>query len=115
MPSTTRYKRGDIVLVSFPFTNLTSSKRRPALVVSPDTFNDALQDFVLVALTSRLTGQDPILIDPSDCTDGDLPKRSAVKPAKLFTIHASLVVKRASAPRATKFDDVLAHLRRFFS
>ena len=115
MPSTTRYKRGDIVLVSFPFTDLTSSKRRPALVVSPDRFNDALQDLVLVALTSRLTGQDPILIDPSDCTDGDLPKRSAVKPAKLFTIHASLVVKRVCTLAPSKLDDVLAHLRHFFS
>ncbi len=54
MPSTTRFRRGDIVLVSFPFTDLTSTKRRPALGVSRDSFNDALQDVVLFALTTRL-------------------------------------------------------------
>lgn len=39
MPSTTTYRQGEVVLVSFPFTDLTSTKRRPAVVVSPDTFN----------------------------------------------------------------------------
>lgn len=53
MPSTTRYKRGDIVLVSFPFTDLSSSKTRPALVVSPDSFNQTMQDLVLAAITSQ--------------------------------------------------------------
>jgi hypothetical protein len=79
MPSTTRYRRGDIVLVSFPFTDLSSSKRRPALVISPDRFNDRLQDLVLVALTSRLTDPELMVIDPPECIDGILPKRSAIK------------------------------------
>ena len=63
MPSTTRYKRGDIVLVSFPFTDLSSSKRRPALVVSPDSFNEAMQDLVLAAITSRVAEDDALTID----------------------------------------------------
>jgi len=57
MPSTTRYRRGDIVLVSFPFTDLSSSKRRPALVVSPDAFNQTMQDLVLAAITSQGAGR----------------------------------------------------------
>ena len=74
MPSTTRYSRGDIVLVSFPFTDLSSSKRRPALVVSPNSHNEQLQDVVLVAVTSKITGNDEIVVDPGDCLDGIFAK-----------------------------------------
>ena len=87
MPSTTRYRRGDVVLVSFPFIDLRSSKRRPALVVSPDSFNEAMQDIVLVAITSHLTGGGQVTISEDDCVGGALPKVSAVKSTKLFTIH----------------------------
>ena len=55
MPSTMAYRQGDIVLVSFPFTDLSSSKRRPALVLSPDSFNAAGEDLVLAAVTSHIT------------------------------------------------------------
>ena len=92
MPSTTRYKRGDIVLVPFPFTDLSSSKRRPALIVSPDWFNSSNQDLVLVAITSQI-GDDPrsVLLDEADFVGGRLPKRSMVKLAKVFTIHSALI------------------------
>ena len=90
MPSTTRYKRGDIVLVPFPFTDLSSSKRRPALVISPDIFNDQMQDLVVAAITSQLAAADhSITIEESDCVDGALPKTSVVKLAKVFTIHSA--------------------------
>ena len=114
MPPTTRYKRGDIVLVSFPFTDLSSSKRRPALVVSPDSFNQTMQDVVLAAITTQGAEDSPFTIDQDDCTDGTLPKRSIVKPAKLFTMP-TLVLKKVCALRIAKLDAVLAEMRQFFS
>ena len=115
MPSTTSYRRGDIVLVSFPFTDLTAAKRRPALVVSPDSFNEATSDLVLAAITSQISDDTPLTIVESDCIEGTLPKASALKPTKLFTIHSTLVLKKVCALRREKLDAVLDHLRRFFS
>jgi mRNA-degrading endonuclease toxin of MazEF toxin-antitoxin module len=115
MPSTTRYKRGDIVLVSFPFTDLSSSKRRPALVVSPDSFNQAMQDVVLAAITSQGAEEGALTIEPGDCIDGMLPKKSVIKPAKLFTMHTTLVLKKLCAVGPEKLSGVLTEIRQFFS
>jgi mRNA interferase MazF len=115
MRSTTRYRRGDVVLVPFPFTDLSSSKRRPAIVVSPDSFNERMQDLVLVAITSHIIDDTSIRIDEPDCVDGRLPRPSVVKPTKLFTIHSTLVVKRICALRREKLEAILGQIRRFFS
>ncbi len=115
MPPSTRYRRGDIVLVAFPFTDLSSSKRRPALVVSPDSFNEQLQDVVLVAITSNVAAGDHLRIESQDCVDGILPKPSVVKPAKMFTIHSSLIVKKICALHPEKTQQVLGEIRAFFT
>ena len=49
----TEYKRGDVVLVPFPFTDFSTLKQRPALVISSDAFNRSREDVILVALTSQ--------------------------------------------------------------
>lgn len=56
--------------------DLSSSKRRPALVISPDSFNDQLQDLVLAAITSQVSEESAVAIDQDDCVDGALSKRS---------------------------------------
>jgi len=116
MPSTMAYRQGDIVLVSFPFTDLSSSKRRPALILSPDFFNAAREDLVLAAVTSRIT-DDPNAVPlwRGDFAAGGLPKPSIVKATKLFTMHSSLIAKQIGSVRSEKMEEVLRSLRRFFS
>jgi len=66
------------VLVRFPFTDLSSDKRRPAVIVSPASFSSTYADVVVVALTSRDPG------DPSlallDWHAAGLPKPTWFKP-----------------------------------
>jgi len=46
------YDFGDVVLVPFPFTDQTTKKRRPAVVVSSAAYNQKRPDIVLMAVTS---------------------------------------------------------------
>ncbi|MBI4456699.1 MAG: type II toxin-antitoxin system PemK/MazF family toxin [Acidobacteria bacterium] len=113
---TTTSRQDDSVLVSFPFTDFTSSKKRPALVVSPDAFNSLQDDLVLAAITSQVTDDPNVIpLEIGDFIDGQLPKTSLVKTTKLFTIHSSLIVKRVCGLRKKKIDEILEIIRRFFS
>ena len=46
-------KRGEIVLISFPFTNLSTIKVRPALIVSSDSFNKTKGDAIFLFITTK--------------------------------------------------------------
>lgn len=45
--------QGDIVLIPIPFTDLSSRKRRPVIVISNDSYHTATTDMVVVAMTSN--------------------------------------------------------------
>ena len=54
MPPTTSYKRGDVVLVPFPFSDQTSVKQRPSLVISVDEFQGQAPDLLIMGVTSQV-------------------------------------------------------------
>ena len=89
-------QRGDVVLVPFPFTDLTRQKARPAVVVSSEQFNAASADVVLVAISSKLPATtndtDLILRHGSAGFQGTgLRVSSVIRTAKLVTLQQSLV------------------------
>jgi mRNA interferase MazF len=53
MPSTTIYKRGQVIVVNVPFSNHTGIKPRPALVISADAFHRDLPDLVVCPISSQ--------------------------------------------------------------
>ena len=117
MPSTTSYKRGDVVLVPFPFTDLSTTKRRPALVVSSDEFNATRDDVIVVAITSQLPAvllYDEHAISPGDLGLCGLPKPSIVKLSKIVTLHQQLVLKRIGALPPASLLALLHKIRQLF-
>ena len=48
------FRRGDVVLVPFPFTEQKASKKRPALVVSSERYNDSCPDLIVAQITGRV-------------------------------------------------------------
>jgi len=86
-------ERWDVVLVPFPFTDLSRAKKRPAVVLSARDYNDS-GDAIIGFLTSNLSGPervgDYILSEPS-AAGLPLPTRFRLK---LAMIDLSIVVKR---------------------
>jgi len=102
----TRCKQGDVILVPFPFTDLTTVKQRPALVLSADWSNTSRDDCVVAAMTSQIPSKlqpDEYWLSASDLVAGGLPKPSLVRLGKFFTISKSLLRKRlGTLPEATR-------------
>lgn len=93
MPNTTAYSFGDVVLVPFPFTDQTATKKRPAVVVSSDAYNKARPDLILMAVTGHLSGYPRIgEVVVSDWKEAGLLKASTVKPI-LTTVEKPLIIR----------------------
>lgn len=83
-------KRGDIVLVRFPFSDLSASKLRPAVVLA----SAGRGDFVLVQVTSNAYADErAVELTDSSFARGGLDRISYARPGKLFTANESLVAR----------------------
>ncbi len=101
------YKVGDIVLVRFPFTDFSRSKKRPVLVVRA---NNKYNDVICFQVTSNSQQSSLIEIKESDIISGKLPKTSYVKFEKCFTIDNGLIEKQI----ATIHDALLVDIKNHF-
>ena len=87
----------DVVLLSFPFTDLSATKVRPAVVVSPDNYNQTSQDVVVVLITTNTSrrGAFDLLLEKShpEFLQTGLRYDSAIRIDKVFTLNRRLIVK----------------------
>lgn len=97
--------KGDVVVLPFPFADLSANKRRPALVLATlSTHNDV----ILCMITSRMTRDGSAVgITSADFVSGGLPQDSNVRPNRLFTADAALIQKVAGRLSEDKFTAVI--------
>ena len=85
-----RFVKGDIVVVPFPFSDLTNSKKRPALVVAELDGDDR----ILCQITSKNSDLHSVQITQADCDDGGLNQTCNVRSSKIFTADKKIIIRR---------------------
>lgn len=94
MPSGIMPKQRDIVLIPIPFTDLTSQKKRPAVVISSNSYNNTHEDIVVVALTSNVEPRDfTIMVASENLEEGSLKVKSMIRVDKIYTLNKSIVIR----------------------
>lgn len=101
--------RGDIVLVPFPFADLSAAKKRPVLILTePDTYGD----FLAVAVTSRSHHVHAVEVTKDDLAGGGLPVTSWVRVDRLVTLNLGLCIKPLAQVREEYIGRVVAAICR---
>ena len=98
-----RFVKGDIVITPFPFSDLTSSVKRPALVLTSLTG----EDVILCQITS-VKRKDPyqISLNKKDFSQGALKVDCFIKPSILFTLRDSIILYKAGRLNNNKIKEV---------
>ena len=95
MKSGIQFNQGDILIVPFPFSNLSGIRQRPVLVLSKTNYLRECEDVVTCGITSNLKDSKySLLINNSNLIEGSIPIKSRIKVDKLFTLEQSIVIKK---------------------
>jgi mRNA interferase MazF len=105
------FVKGDIVIVPFPFSDLTEAKRRPALVLAV-LMGD---DLILCQITSQFVRDNSaIVLESSDFSSGSLRQLSNIRPNRLFTadrLVRSIAGRLKTEKLSAAIDQVIELLR----
>ena len=99
-----KFVKSDVVVVPFPFSDLTQAKRRPALVIAQLEGDDV----ILCQITSR-TVRDTysISLEDLDFETGNLRQSSNIRPNRIFTADSHIILYKVGTLKASKHSEVI--------
>jgi mRNA interferase MazF len=98
---------GKVVLVPFPFSDLSQSKLRPAVVLA----DVGREDWILCQVTSKPYGdQHAIVLKNESFSEGSLHVESFARPGKLFTAHSGLILKEVGLLKKETCQQIVASI-----
>jgi mRNA interferase MazF len=101
------FVKGDVVVVPFPFSDLTQAKRRPALIVA----SLEGKDLILCQITSQIiSDRDAISLQSSDFSEGGLNQNSNIRPNRLFTADRGIILYKAGQVKLEKLNETIAKI-----
>ncbi len=99
-----KFVKGDIVVLPFPFSDLSNSKRRPALVITELTGDDV----ILCQITSRnINDKYSIELNNSDFETGNLNQDSNIRPNRIFTADSHIILYKVGNLKTSKTAEVI--------
>ncbi len=99
-----KFVKGDVVVVPFPFSDLSKAKRRPALVL----VDLKSEDLILVQITSQHIFDDYALgLDNNDFLEGSLNKKSNIRPNRIFTADNKIILYKIGCINENKIAEVV--------
>ena len=102
-----RFIAGDVVVIPFPYSDLSAVKNRPALVIA--AANN--RDLILCQITSKANkDQHAIFLDSIDFSTGRLPIVSFIRPNKIFTADKSIIIKKAGSVKPAILKETLKRI-----
>ena len=107
-----RFIKGDVVVLPFPFSDLTANKKRPALVVA----NLSGDDIIVCLITSQNAKDNyAIPLSNNDLASGSLKQTSNIRPNRLFTADSNIVLYRIGTLEKKKLQEVTTKIVEIFS
>ncbi|MDD2631119.1 MAG: type II toxin-antitoxin system PemK/MazF family toxin [Bacteroidales bacterium] len=98
-----RFVKGDVAVVPFPFSDLSSSKKRPAIVLA----NLKGEDVILCQITSQFVKHNyAVPLDSSDFRYGTLHKSGNVRPNRIFTAEKSIIIRKIGTIKPEVFKKI---------
>ncbi|QUW01180.1 type II toxin-antitoxin system PemK/MazF family toxin [Chloracidobacterium sp. MS 40/45] len=96
---------GNVVLLPFPFSDLSGQKKRPALILAYS--GSEYRDWVCLQITSQSYNDKLALpLAENEFAHGTLHRQSYIRPGKIFTAHESLFTQVLGQLRPDKLDQV---------
>ncbi len=104
--------KGDVVVLPFPFSDLSASKKRPAIVVAALTGDD----LICCQITSEARFDEyAIVLNGNDFKEGSLQQTSLIRPNRIFTADKSIISYKAGMLNEKKITEVESGLVKIFT
>ena len=103
------FNQRDIVLVQFPFTDLSQSKLRPSVIISRSSIN-ASGDFVCAQITSKIFNEPTFFPLEDGMLEMILPLTSGIRLHKVVCLNQKLIIHKVSAMKEPPFLQLIERL-----